>query len=63
MKHVRETRKKRITFLGEHRRSAYRASAVLKVQGDGKGGGKEELPLRGVPSSLSERIEKKVSAE
>lgn len=39
------------TFLGEVIRSAYLVNAVLKVQG-GKGGGKE-LPLIGVPSSLS----------
>lgn len=38
------------TFLGELRRSAYRASAVLKVHGDGKGGAREP-PLRGEPSS------------
>ena len=39
------------TFLGILIRSAYLVRAVRKVQG-GNGGGKE-LPLRGVPSSLS----------
>lgn len=40
------------TFLGELNKSAYRVSAVLKVQGDGNGGAKAP-PLTGVPSSLS----------
>lgn len=47
--------------MGELKRSAYRASAVLRVQGHGKGGGKELVPS-GVPSSLSVWMEKKVSA-
>lgn len=49
------------TFLGEFKRSAYRANAVLRVQ-DGKGGGKE-LPPSGVPSSLSVCMEKYVSGD
>lgn len=50
------------TFFGEFRRSAYRASAVLKVQGVGKGGGRELL-LNGVPSCLFACREKNVSEE
>lgn len=42
----------KFTFLGKLRRSAYLASAVPTVQGDGKGGGKEP-PKSGVPSSWS----------
>ena len=52
----------KFTFLGKLRRSAYLASAVLTVQGDGKGGGKEP-PKSGVPSSWSAWIESKVSGE
>jgi hypothetical protein len=56
------TRINQTTFLGELRRSAYRASAVLKIHGDGKGGASEP-PFKGLPSSLSECIEKRVSEE
>lgn len=52
---------KRSTFLGELKRSAYRARAVLKVQGGNVGG--KELPLSGVPSSLSVWMEKTVSGD
>lgn len=44
------------TFFGELKRSAYFASALLKVHG-GKGGGREP-PVSGVPSSLSVWTEK-----
>jgi len=47
-----ENKKHNFTFLGEFNRSAYLVSAVLTVQGDGKGGGKEPLQS-GVPSSWS----------
>lgn len=50
--------KQKPTFLGELNRSAYRASAVRRVQG-GKGDG-NELPLIGMPSSLSVWSEKYV---
>lgn len=49
------------TFLGELKRSAYWVNAVLNVQG-AKGGG-NELPLNGVPSSLSVWMEKYVSGD
>lgn len=47
--------------MGELKRSAYRVSADLKVQG-GNGGG-SELPPSGVPSSLSVWMEKYVSGD
>lgn len=49
------------TFFGELKRSAYRVRAVLNVQGGNEGG--NELPLSGVPSSLSVWMEKKVSGD
>ena len=44
-------KRKRITFLGEVKTSAYRARAERSVQGPGNGGGSE--PPKGVPSSAS----------
>lgn len=41
-----------MTFLGDVKRSAYRARAERSVQGPGKGGGRE--PPKGIPSSPSE---------
>lgn len=58
LKYINGTQHRENTFLGEFKRSAYRVSAVLRVQGDGKGGAN---PLSGVPSSLSAWMEKKVS--
>lgn len=57
-KYINRAQHRENTFLGEFKRSAYRVSAVLRVQGDGKGGAN---PLSGVPSSLSAWMEKKVS--
>ena len=51
-----------LTFFGEFRRSAYRASAFLTMIGEGKGEGRE-APPSGVPSSLSAWMVKNVSGE